>query len=353
MEIVASPLESVGTSPRNADTPFPHRERTETWQQLVKSAIRDPGELARRLGLPAPERPDDTIAAHRQFRTFVPEPYLTRIRPCDPYDPLLLQVMPRADEMTSADGFLSDPVGDLNAMDQPGLIRKYRGRALLVASGVCAVNCRYCFRRHFPYEAAPRSLGDMATALQPVRDDATIQEVILSGGDPLTLTDARLESLVEEIGQIAHVRRLRIHTRLPVVIPQRVTVSLLRTLSGSRLVTIVVLHINHAREIDDAVVAAARRLASSGSMLLNQSVLLRAINDDAATLIELSERLINTGITPYYLHQLDRVRGAAHFEAPVERGRELIAAMRRALPGYAVPRYVCEEPGADSKTLLA
>ncbi len=349
MAIVSSTSDSVRTS----TAPVTGLESV-PWQQIIKGAIRDPNELRRRLGLPlVPDQDEASVAAaHQQFRTFVPEPFLSRIRLNDPNDPLLRQVLPVAEEAIEVDGFRNDAVGDMDATRQDGLIHKYQGRALLITSGVCAVNCRYCFRRHFPYETAPRSEAEFDRALAIIRGDESIREVILSGGDPLMLTDDRLKCLIDSIAAIGHIDRLRIHTRLPIVVPQRVTGSLVKMLRNMRPATFVVLHINHPNEIDSDVEKAIESLLESKSMLLNQSVLLRGVNDDATTLIELSERLVALRCIPYYLHQLDRVQGAAHFEVPVEQGLQLIQEMRNALPGYAVPRYVTEIAGEPCKRLL-
>jgi L-lysine 2,3-aminomutase len=222
----------------------------------------------------------------------------------------------------------------------------------MVTTGACAVHCRYCFRRHFPYDSAPRSLTDLLPAIEQIEADSSIHEVILSGGDPLTLVDSLLVQLVARLEAIPHLRRLRLHTRLPIVIPQRVTAELLDWLTGTRLTPVVVVHINHPAEIDDAVVAALGKLHSAGIMLLNQAVLLRGVNDSVEVLAALSERLIDLHVLPYYLHQLDRVVGAAHFEVPVEQGLQIMSELRGRLPGYAVPRYVQEIAGRDHKVEL-
>jgi EF-P beta-lysylation protein EpmB len=275
------------------------------------------------------------------------------MRPGDPHDPLLRQVLPLAEELDEAPGFSADPVGDENAVIQPGLLQKYSGRVLLISSGVCAIHCRYCFRRAYPYFEGPKSLSQWDSVIERIGADPSIEEVLLSGGDPLTLVDQVLAELVNRLERIAHLRRLRIHTRLPVVIPERVNDELLEWLGNTRLAPIVVIHINHPAEIDGAVEAAISRLFSRGILVLNQSVLLKGVNDDPAVLRDLCCRLIDLRVLPYYLHQLDRVRGAAHFEVPVSRGRELIAQLREVLPGYAVPRYVQEVPGGTSKHVLA
>jgi len=288
-----------------------------------------------------------------QFSVMVPLEYLRRIRPGDPDDPLLRQVEPMAAEMANLPGFRLDPVGDQSATVHPGLIQKYAGRALMVATGSCAVHCRYCFRRHFSYAEMGNQAQRWRVAADYLAADPTIREVILSGGDPLMMCDDDLDALVSRLARIAHLGRLRVHTRLPIMIPPRVTTELVRILTDTRLTTTVVVHVNHAAELDVNVGTALGRLIDAGIPVLNQSVLLRGVNDNLAALVALSTQLIQLRVMPYYLHQLDRVAGAAHFEVPVERGIELIEHMRRALPGYAVPRYVCETPGAASKTALA
>jgi EF-P beta-lysylation protein EpmB len=319
------------------------------WQQELAEAVRDLDELCSLLELPDDFR-HGAAAAIRQFPLLVPRSFLARMTPGDPTDPLLLQVLPVAAEGRDQSGFANDPVGDDAAEVVPGLLQKYAGRALLITTGACAVHCRYCFRRHYPYELAPRQLADWEPAFDALRRDATIHEVLLSGGDPLTLTDGRLSALIDALEAIPHLARLRIHTRLPIVLPARVTETLLERLRASRLTTYMVLHANHPRELSGDCADAVRRIVRSGCPTLNQAVLLRGVNDDAEVLAELSERLIDLGVLPYYLHQLDRVRGAAHFEVPVERGRELVATLASRLPGYAVPRYVQELAGAASKT---
>jgi L-lysine 2,3-aminomutase len=223
---------------------------------------------------------------------------------------------------------------------------------LMVTTGACAVHCRYCFRRHYPYEASPHAWDDWQPAIEQIEANANIREVILSGGDPLTLVDPLLARLARRLSTIDHLRRLRIHSRLPIMIPARVNEELLGWLIGTRLTPIVVIHANHSAEIDESVEAALARLVEAGLPLLNQSVLLRGVNDDADALVELSERLVNLRVMPYYLHQLDRVSGAAHFEVPIERGLQIMAELRKRLPGYAVPRYVREIAGEGHKIEL-
>jgi EF-P beta-lysylation protein EpmB len=316
----------------------------------VKEAIRDVDELCRVLRLP-----DDCLAAQAadHFPVFVPRGYAARMRPGDPNDPLLLQVLPLAEELHDSPGFVADPVGDRLATRAPGLLHKYQGRVLLVTTGACAVHCRYCFRRHFPYSDAPHALAEWEPGLAAIAADPSIDEVILSGGDPLMLVDDWLRRLAHRLAEIPHVRRLRVHTRLPIVVPERVDCELLDWLCGTRLVPVVVVHANHPAEIGPEVADALTRLVEAGVTVLNQSVLLRRVNDDADVLTELSRRLVELRVMPYYLHQLDRVSGAAHFEVPIETGLRLMAELRRRLPGYAVPRYVREMPGGEFKEPLA
>jgi EF-P beta-lysylation protein EpmB len=322
------------------------------WCQSIRRAIRDPGELCRRLRLPQLYQRGAKQAA-QLFEVFVPEPYLGRIQPGNPDDPLLRQVLPLSEEAEAGKDFSLDPVGDAAALKAPGLLQKYGSRALLVATGACAVHCRYCFRRHFPYDQMPHGMDDWQPAIQQIQEDATLEEVILSGGDPLMLTDERLEELVRSIESIEHVKRLRIHTRLPIMIPSRVNDSLLAWLTKIRLTPVVVVHINHPAEIDSLVEASLTRLAEAGIVLLNQSVLLRGVNDSAEVLIALAKQLVELRVMPYYLHQLDRTLGTSHFEVPVDTGISIIQQMRSRLPGYAVPRFVEEIPGAASKHVLA
>lgn len=321
------------------------------WQAEIRSAVRDPRELCERLGLPAEFERQATEGA-ADFPVFVPPSYLAQIRPGDPDDPLLRQVMPLAGEATRVAGFTMDPVGDAAATLRAGVLQKYAGRALLVATGVCAVHCRYCFRRHFPYEEVPHSDAAWDTALAAILADDSISEVILSGGDPLMLVDARLAVLIQKLAAIPHVTRLRIHSRLPVVVPSRITEGLIRCLADTCLVPVMVMHANHAHELSPAVATACEQLRRSGIALLNQAVLLRGVNDSVDAQQRLSERLVALGVIPYYLHQLDRVAGAAHFEVSIEEGRRILVELRRRLPGYMVPRYVQEVPGEPHKTVL-
>lgn len=325
-----------------------------TWQKSLAQAIRDPQELISRLNLPEELLEPARKSAHL-FPVMVPISYLNRIEPANLNDPLLKQVLPIDLENAVVPGFEADAVGDLNVRATPGILQKYHGRALLMVSGACAIHCRYCFRRHYPYGDEPRTLQEWEPVWQTLQADSTIQEIILSGGDPLLLTDLRFHDLCQRIAAIPHVKRLRIHSRLPVVLPDRIHAGLLemlQRLSEQGTMPWMVIHVNHPHEIAADVEQAIRQLLQAGIPVLNQSVLLKGINDTAETLIALSEKLVNLGVIPYYLHQLDRVSGAAHFEVPEVQGRKLIEELRTRLPGYAVPQYVREIPGEPHKTSL-
>ena len=324
----------------------------EVWKQELADAVRDPAELCDLLDLD-PAIAQKSKDAGRDFMFLVPRGFISRMQPGDPNDPLLLQVLPRLEELDDMPGFVSDPVGEQPARRGTGLIQKYHGRCLLLVTGGCAVHCRYCFRREFPYAESGASPASFVAAVNEIRADESIHEVILSGGDPLLIDDALLETLIRDIDSISHVRRLRIHTRIPVVLPSRITEQLLHILDTTRLTACVVIHANHAAELDSIVAGSIRRMSHVVRILLNQAVLLRGVNDTAESLIQLSERLLDIGVTPYYLHLLDPVRGASDFDVPEEIGVRLIEELRNRLSGYAVPRLAREHPGSPSKTWLA
>jgi EF-P beta-lysylation protein EpmB len=321
------------------------------WQQLWRDAVRDPRELLSLLGLPhlAASLSD---AAVGQFPLRVPRGFVARMRRGDPHDPLLRQVLPVLDEERMAPGFSFDAVGDAAARGATGVIHKYANRALLIATGSCAVHCRYCFRRHYPYAEETAASARWTEALDYLRVDTSIEEVLLSGGDPLSLSTAKLAEFTDALARIGHVRRIRIHTRLPVVLPERVDAELLAWLRMLRQQVVIVIHANHANEFDAGVDAALVALHAAGATLLNQSVLLRGVNDSADALVALSLRLFDAGVLPYYLHQLDRVAGTAHFEVGDGDARRLHAVMMARLPGYLVPRLVREIAGEPGKTPL-
>lgn len=320
------------------------------WQQELRDAVRDPQELARMLGLEPSQLP---ALPQEGFPFLVPRAFAGRMEPGNPRDPLLLQVWPDARESVLDAQERLDPVGDGAARAAQGLLHKYRGRVLLVTTGACAVHCRYCFRQNYPYRDEPHALEAWRPALAHVAGDASIHEVLLSGGDPLTLPDAVLSRLVAQIEAVPHVRTLRIHTRLPVVLPSRVTEAFCRILSNSRLRAVAVLHANHARELGTDVAEACARLRSHGVTLLNQSVLLAGVNDRVDALEELSHGLWAVGALPYYLHVLDAVKGSRRFAVDDPEAVGLVEELRLRLPGYLVPRLVRELEGEASKTRLA
>ena len=322
------------------------------WQRELARAITDPAELLRVLELDPALLPAATAAAAR-FALRVPRGFVARMQRGDPADPLLRQVLPLDAELAERPGFIADPVGEHAALAAPGVLHKYHGRALLMVTGACAVHCRYCFRREFPYAGQHSGADHWSTALAYLRADPDIHEVILSGGDPLSLSDRRLGEVLAELARLPQLRRLRIHSRQPIVLPERIDDGLLALLSGCPWPVVLVTHANHPQEIDAAVIAALRRLGAAGITLLNQAVLLRAVNDDAATLATLNETLFAAGVLPYYLHQLDRVRGAAHFEVNDIQASAIMETLRQRLPGYLVPRLVREQPGQPAKTPVA
>lgn len=319
-----------------------------TWQGELQQGFRSPEALAAYLGL-------DPCPAHARnaFAMRVPRAYAARMRRGDPQDPLLRQVWPAPEENDTAAGFSTDPVGDLASRRGHGILHKYQGRVLLTVTGACAVHCRYCFRRHFPYaEETPGHAGWRAT-LTALRADPSISEVILSGGDPLSLPDNRLSAMAADLATLPALRRLRIHTRQPVVLPARVDEALLAWLAAFPQPVAMVLHVNHAQEIDRALKQACARLRSAGVQLLNQAVLLRGVNDTTHAQSALSVALFDAGVVPYYLHLLDHVQGAAHFHLAEDRALTIIDELRQQLPGYLVPRLAREDAGAASKTVIA
>ena len=333
-----------------------HLPEQGTWQQQLAAAITDPAQLLARLQLD-PALLDPAGLAGLQhgaqgFRLRVPESFVRRMRPGDPADPLLRQVLPLGLELARTPGFSSDPLAESSARLAPGLLQKYQGRALLITTGACAVHCRYCFRREYDYAAdtAEADSGRWEAELTALAANPSIHEIILSGGDPLSLSNARLGSLLQRLQQLPHLRRVRLHTRTPIVLPARVDEGLLQLLRELRLQTVVVVHANHAAEIDAEVTGALQALRATGLTLLSQSVLLAGINDAAQTLAALSEALFAAGALPYYLFLLDRINGTAHFEVSRERARQLMQELNALLPGYLLPRLAQEEPGQPSKT---
>ncbi|WP_457318744.1 EF-P beta-lysylation protein EpmB [Stenotrophomonas sp. P5_B8] len=318
------------------------------WQQRWREAIRDPRELLRQLGLD-PLELGVSDAAAGQFAVRVPQGFAARMRHGDRHDPLLRQVLPITDELKVVPGFSLDAVGDGAAKKATGVIQKYRGRALLVTTGSCAINCRYCFRRHFDYGSENAAREGWRDAVDAIALDPDIDEVILSGGDPLSLATHKLVELTQALRQIPHLRRLRIHSRLPVVLPERVDDELVRWLVSLPWPVAFVIHANHANEFDASVDAAMARLRAAGATLLNQAVLLRGVNDSLPALQDLSERSFAAGVLPYYLYQVDRVEGVAHFEVDDDTAKDLHAQLTARLSGYLVPKLVREISGDSSK----
>ena len=326
--------------------------RDSSWQSAYRNAVTDPLELLALLGLSAADF-DISPEAIVQFPLKVPRSFIARMRQGDPTDPLLLQVLPVGAEMNFYDGFsLLDPVGDTQAKSATGVLQKYKGRALLIATGACAIHCRYCFRRYYPYADEPAAANNWRETVDAIGNDPTVDEVILSGGDPLSLSTLKLQALTDALLKIQHVKRLRIHSRLPVTMPERIDDELLAWLASLPWPVTMVVHANHANEFDTPVDNAIANLRREGVTVLNQAVLLKGINDRVTALRDLSERGYDAGILPYYLHVLDRVQGAGHFHVDDERAMALHAELATQLSGYLVPRLVREIPGASGKTPL-
>ncbi len=326
------------------------------WRRELKQAIRSPRELGTVLGLPEQMVIDAEEAVRTGFPFLVPWSFVEKIGRNDPQDPLLKQVWPSADETNTqpyaVDGYHIDPVGDSQSLVANGLLHKYSGRVLMVTTGACAVHCRYCFRQNFPYSDVPHNVDQWSPAIDYINSDESIHEVILSGGDPLTIRDSVLAELVQRLEAIEHIKRLRIHTRLPIVIPSRVNDEFCNWFEATRLSKWFVIHCNHANEIDDDVCRAIERLQHCRCNVLNQCVLLRGVNDNVQAQKELCEKLVDIGVTPYYIHHLDKVIGAERFEVAESTGLQIVDELRKILPGYALPKYVREESGEASKTLI-
>lgn len=315
------------------------------WQWHLQNACRSGDDLAHAL--------DIELEAHEnKFPLLVPWPFISRMERGNPRDPLLLQVLSRPIEDEVSPNYVTDPLDEFSYSNTQGLVQKYQHRVLIVTTGACAVNCRYCFRRHFPYAEFQPSREDWQKIIQQIAQDSAIKEVILSGGDPLTLSDKYLKTIIDTIASIAHVDTIRFHTRLPIVIPQRVTNELIEIIKSTEKKIVIVVHSNHGNEIDASVVDTLSKLKTAGVVLLNQSVLLRGINDSSVILTELSRKLFHAGVLPYYLHALDSVKGAAHFDITEDVAKKLIQACSAELPGYLVPKLVREVPGTTSKQPL-
>ena len=322
-----------------------------SWQDVLASAVRDPIELMRLLDLPENEF-RQSLFYPDNFKLLVPLSYVAKMKKGDWNDPLLKQVLPIQAETKLLDGFNSDPVGDLNAVISTGVLQKYQGRVLLITTGACAVHCRYCFRRHFPYAGSLANKKQWQETLLSIKNDESIHEVILSGGDPLMLPDERLKQMCFDLANIPHVKTLRFHTRIPIFLPERFDESFLQWFAELPSQKVMVIHANHANELDQTVGDGLLKLRDAGATLLNQSVLLKGINDNVNTLSELSHRLFEFQVLPYYLHQLDKVQGGAHFEVDREEGILLIKGLKKIMPGYLVPKLVEEISGERSKRTI-
>jgi len=327
-------------------------DTTLTWQQELAHAIEDPAQLLKIVELE--ERwLSGAMAAAKLFPLRVPQAFIARMRKGDVRDPLLAQVLPLDIEQQLVEGYNNNPLQEANYNPIAGLLHKYKNRVLLTVTGSCAINCRFCFRRSFPYEKNNPGKAGWQEVIDYIAADSEIDEVILSGGDPLNASDKSLLWLSEKLAEIPHLQRLRVHTRLPVIIPARVTDELLTWLTGTRLKSIVILHVNHAQELDHTTQMALQRLAEQHVTLLSQSVLLRGINDSAEALVNLSKRLFECRVLPYYLHIMDKTQGAAHFDVPMEKAKLLHGEMAKQLSGYLVPRLVQEVPGMPAKVVIA
>ncbi len=318
------------------------------WQQQLASAFTNIDDLCRYLHLSLNDLPV-SVAAAESFPLRVPLSFAACMQKGDPHDPLLRQVLPVKDELLVFPGFSNDPVGDLASATLTGVLHKYHSRVLFINTGSCAINCRYCFRRNFPYADLQLSKQAENAGIRYIEENPDITEVILSGGDPLLLSDARLAKLLQQLSAIKHLKRIRIHSRLPIVLPARITDNFINALAQSAKQTVLVVHCNHANEINPRFIAACQRLRNNGITLFNQSVLLQGINDNVAALCELSEQLFSHGVIPYYLHLLDKATGTGHFDVSEASAIALIKQVQVALPGYLVPKLVKEQAGALSK----
>ena len=324
---------------------------TKNWQQQLAEAFNNIEDLCHYLHLSLNDLPV-SVAAAKSFPLRVPLSFAASMQKGNPDDPLLRQVLPVKDELLAYPGFSNDPVGDLPSATQTGVLHKYHGRVLLINTGSCAINCRYCFRRNFPYSDLQLGKQDEIAGIRYIQENPDITEVILSGGDPLLLSDARLAKLFVQLSAIKHLKRIRIHSRLPIVLPARITDDLINTLTQCGKQVVIVVHCNHANEINPRVITAFNRLRNKGITLFNQSVLLKGVNDNVAVLCELSEQLFSHGIIPYYLHLLDKATGTGHFEVSEAVATDLIKQVQATLPGYLAPKLVKELPGALSKQAI-
>ncbi len=342
--------------PENNISPSPYplppgESGLRSWQKALADVITDPQELGEILNLD-PQIILSAIKSESGFALRVPRAFVARMSRANPDDPLLKQVLPQSAELLMGQSYRADALQERAKRPIPGLLHKYHGRVLVIVAGSCAIHCRYCFRRHFPYAENALSETDWDKILDYIAADPSLHEVIFSGGDPLLVKDKVLAEIAAKIACIPQVRTLRLHTRVPIVIPERINDELLAWLTSTRLHTVVVVHVNHPNELDAPLQHSLRRLRAAGVTVLNQSVLLKGVNDHADILIELSHKLFAAGVMPYYLNVLDKVQGAMHFAVPDSEAQKLLGQMMQYLPGYLVPKLVREQPGALSKLLL-
>ncbi len=321
------------------------------WQKVLQGASSSPEKLLNELDIEGSSL--ISRQANKDFPLRVPAGFINRMSKNDPDDPLFKQIWPSAEEEIDQTGFSKDPLNEVKRQAVPGLLHKYHGRVLLVLTGACAIHCRYCFRRHFPYSDSNPLGENLQKAIEYLQKETSVTEVILSGGDPLSLSDERLSELVSRLAEIPHLKRLRIHTRFPVVVPERINEACLDWLTRTHLQLAIVLHVNHANELDKSVEQAILKLRNRNISLFNQSVLLKGINDSAQALMDLSEALFRHGIIPYYLHLLDPVSGASHFDVDESRARLLMQELQKRLPGYLLPKLVREDPETAHKNIIA
>jgi EF-P beta-lysylation protein EpmB len=322
----------------------------QNWLKQLANGISDPQKLLEQLEID-PEPWQNGFDARKLFAQRVPQSFVERMQKGNPFDPLLRQVPPLSAEFEVHPGYSNDPLQEQNN-DIPGLLHKYRNRALMIVKGGCAINCRYCFRRHFPYQENKGNKATWQQSLDYLAQHDELNEVILSGGDPLMAKDDELRWLIDHIADIPHIKRLRIHSRLPVVIPARVTDELVSLLAGTRLQVILVTHINHAQEINQELSDALSKLKRVGVTLLNQGVMLKGVNDSVDAQVQLSEALFDSGVLPYYIHVLDKVQGAAHFYISDQQAKAIMAGVIERVSGYLVPKLTREIGGRSSKTPL-
>ena len=324
----------------------------QNWQSQLSDLITDPAELLSLLNLSTEQLLSGAILASQEFKLRVPRAFVEKIEKANPADPLLLQVLPHHLELEDHAGFVTDPLGEEEANQQPGVLHKYKSRFLLTLTGACAVHCRYCFRRHFPYQENLPKNNDWINIKEYIESQPDINEIILSGGDPLTLSNRKLQLWIERLESIHQIKYLRIHSRVPIVIPSRIEDEFISILKKSRLRIILVIHSNHASELDDYTCSKLRELTNNKITLLNQAVLLKGVNDSVDVLTDLSYKLFDTGVMPYYLHVLDKVKGAHHFDSNTQDIQDIYTEVLANLPGYLVPKLVREIAGENNKTPL-